>query len=98
MHDADARKRRIHVGSTQVAADASAYGGTWGADSGLATIAGEADGTSEGNAAYRFDGRIDDVRVYAQPLSAEQLAEVAAGSNPTVAGAGASAFAVRWTR
>ncbi|MCB9865537.1 MAG: LamG domain-containing protein [Phycisphaerales bacterium] len=97
VHDLDAKKRRLYVGSSELGGDSSAYSGTWGTDTGVATIGGEADGTSEGSSTYRFDGRIDDVRVYSQALTAEQLAEVAAGNNPTTT-SGATEFAIRWVK
>ncbi|MBX0287414.1 PKD domain-containing protein [Halomicroarcula sp. F28] len=58
------KERRLYVNGTLVAADS--YGGTWGGDDGEATIGGETDDGETGN---RFDGRIDEVRVYNRPLS-----------------------------
>ncbi|MEV5559294.1 LamG-like jellyroll fold domain-containing protein [Nonomuraea wenchangensis] len=42
-----------------------------------------------------FDGAIDDFRVYAAALTAEQVAEVAGGTPPTPTGLGQNAFDVR---
>ncbi|MFI6990813.1 LamG-like jellyroll fold domain-containing protein [Nonomuraea wenchangensis] len=42
-----------------------------------------------------FDGAIDDFRVYAAALTAEQVAEVAGGTPPTPTGLGQNAFEVR---
>ena len=74
VHDAASRTRKIYVdgGLTPVAEDT--YAGTWGVDNGPVTVGGEADGTSEGNARWRFDGAIDEVMVYQRPLGSGELA------------------------
>ena len=62
VHDANTKTRRIYVNGSLVSFDT--YTGTWGSDSGPATIGGEADGSSEATARWRFQGGIDEVRVY----------------------------------
>jgi len=79
VHDAAAKRRYLYRGASLVGSDGSAYSGSWGADSGPASIGGEVDGTSESTARWRFDGRIDDVRVYDKALTAEQIGNLYGG-------------------
>jgi MSHA biogenesis protein MshQ len=75
VHDAAAKSRRIYIdGDSLVAQDS--YSGTWGTDSGVASIGGEVDGTSEGRPRWRFRGGLDEVRVYTRALSGAELAAV----------------------
>ena len=93
VHDADARKRYIYHGESLAAQESGPYSGTWGSDSGPAAIGGEVDGAGEGVAKYRFGGAIDDVRVYDEALSAEEISAVY--NNETT---GETTFSVRWVK
>jgi len=50
------------------------YTGTWGVDTGIATIGGETSNSSEKN--NLFTGNIDEVRVYSGALSSDQIAAI----------------------
>jgi PKD repeat protein len=64
-------ERRIYVNGTLEASDSDGgYSGTWGTDSGPAAIGGEVPG---GETANRFNGRIDEVRVYNRTLSTTEV-------------------------
>jgi PKD repeat protein len=64
-------ERRIYVNGTLEASDTDdGYSGTWGTDSGAASIGGEVPG---GETENRFNGRIDEVRVYNRTLSATEV-------------------------
>ncbi len=56
---------------TQLAATSSSYSGSWGYDSGDASIGGENNSSFEGS--YRFDGNIDEVRVHQGALSQSDI-------------------------
>ncbi|PLX49043.1 MAG: hypothetical protein C0613_09195 [Desulfobulbaceae bacterium] len=83
VHDAVNKTRRIYVDANMVASDT--YTGSWGVDNGIAAIGGEPDGSSESTARWRFEGAIDEVLVFASPLSSAQIqmgyANQAAGFN-----------------
>ena len=55
------------------------YSGSWGTDSGFATIGGE---TDDGESNNRFTGSIDEVRVYEGALSESQIVAVFAETHP----------------
>ena len=74
VHDSTAKTRTIYVDGTAEAT--GTYTGTWGSDSGMAAIGGEIDSASEGNSNFRFDGFIDEVRVYDAALSSSQITSV----------------------
>jgi len=93
VHDASARRRKLYRNGVLVGGDSSAYSGTWGTDSGLASIGGEVDGTSEGVAQWRFGGYMDDVRIYTQALSIEQITAIYLAT-----GGGTTEFTLRWVK
>jgi predicted ribosomally synthesized peptide with SipW-like signal peptide len=70
--DTDAGTRRIYVDGTEEAS--GSYTGSWGTDAGLASIGGE---TDAGESASRFDGAIDDLRIYDRVLSPTEVATLA---------------------
>jgi MSHA biogenesis protein MshQ len=70
VHDADSRSRSIYLNGQFVAQDT--YSGTWGTDGGVATIGGEPAGR-EGVSRWRFNGYIDEMRVYEFALSETDL-------------------------
>ncbi len=80
VHDVSAKTRQIYVNGTAVTltggVTAPTYTGTWGVDSGAASIGGENNNSGEGSANYRFNGNIDEVRVYDGVLSAAQISAV----------------------
>ncbi|MDT8383716.1 MAG: LamG-like jellyroll fold domain-containing protein [Gammaproteobacteria bacterium] len=87
VHDATSKTRRIYVASvagTPAQVVQGTYTGTWGSDSGAAGIGGENNGASgsEGSSNWRFDGNIDEVRVYNNALDAAALAIVKQASHP----------------
>ena len=82
VHNASSKTRQIFVDGAAVALDSgsaiSTYTGTWGTDSGAASIGGENNASAEGNSNFRFNGNIDEVRVYNGVLSAAEIAAVMA--------------------
>ena len=80
VHDATNKRMRIYLDGQQVAQQT--YSGNWGTDSGLASIGGEVDGSSEGVARWRFNGLIDEVRVFQQALNSSQVAQLMNATHP----------------
>ena len=76
LHDADAQQRRIYADGQLVAEDSGTYSGIWGIDPGLAALGGEVDGTSESSQNWRFDGTMDDFRVYNRVLSEDEIIDL----------------------
>lgn len=76
LHDADAQQRRIYVDGQLVAEDSGSYSGIWGIDPGLAALGGEVDGTSESSSNWRFDGTMDDFRVFNRVLSEDEIIDL----------------------
>ena len=60
--------RQIYVNGSLAASDT--YSGSWGTDPDAASIGGE---TDEGETGNRFDGRVDEVRVYDSALSTDAV-------------------------
>jgi MSHA biogenesis protein MshQ len=86
VHDAAAKTRRIYVNGVAVMLDngstTSIYSGNWGSDPGPAAIGGEVDGSTEATANWRFDGNIDEVRVYGAALDAPDIATIMNETHP----------------
>lgn len=84
VHVAATDRRYIYHNGVQVAVDGGSggYSGSWGTDAGVVTIGGEADGTSEGTARWRFDGLIDEVRAYSKSLTVAQIAQLMDTTHP----------------
>jgi len=83
VHDATAKTRQIYVNGSAVALStggtSSTYSGTWGSDSGRASIGGEVNGAgSEASANWRFNGLIDEVRIYENALTAAEIQAIMA--------------------
>ncbi len=74
VHDAVNQTRRIYVDGVTTPVAQDTYTGNWGTDSGPASIGGEVDGTSEGSPRWRFNGAIDEARIYQRVLSGVELA------------------------
>jgi MSHA biogenesis protein MshQ len=78
VHDAVAKTRQIYVNGSAVelstGSNQSTYTGTWGADGGVASIGGETDSAGgEAVPNWRFNGNLDEVRVYGAALTAAQI-------------------------
>ena len=87
VHDATARTRRIFVnGVAQTLTGGSStptYSGTWGVDNGVASIGGETNNAGgEAVPNWRFDGRIDEVRIYDSALSTSQINVIMTETRP----------------
>ena len=76
VHNVVAKTRQIFVNGVAVTA-AQTYTGTWGTDNGTASIGGETNGAgSEATSNWRFDGGIDEVRVYTSALNASAITTI----------------------
>lgn len=75
VHDASTKTREIFVDGVSVAS--GTYTGNWGTDNGIASIGGETNNAgSENSNNFRFDGNIDEVRIYSYALSGTDITEV----------------------
>ncbi|MBA6297626.1 LamG domain-containing protein [Colwellia sp. MB02u-9] len=74
------RTRQIYInGEAQTLNDgntSSTYNGTWGTDSGLASIGGETNSSAEGGSRFKFTGKIDEVHVFKGALTATEIKQV----------------------
>ncbi|MCP4994739.1 MAG: LamG domain-containing protein, partial [Gammaproteobacteria bacterium] len=86
VHDVGAKTRKIYVDGVTTPVVQDVYTGAWGTDNGDASIGGEVDGTSEGNSRWRFNGNIDEVRVYQNALSGSQVATLMGLTHPCSTG------------
>jgi hypothetical protein len=91
VHDVQAKTREIYVDGVaenlSTGSPISTYSGNWGEDNGTASIGGETNGAgSEAVPNWRFDGNIDEVRVYQQALNQTQIQAVMAETHPCSAG------------
>ena len=76
VHDANAKTRQIFVNGVAVTS-AQNYTGSWGTDPGTASIGGETNAAgAEAVANWRFQGSIDEVRVYARPLTGTDITTI----------------------
>ena len=83
VHDSINKTRQIFVNGADVTGGPQTYTGTWSSDNGLASIGGETDGAgSEASAQWRFDGLIDEVKVYYRALSAAEISSYYTNPNP----------------
>ncbi len=88
VHRLTTKQRLIYVDGALSALDpAPGYTGTWGTDSGDASIGGELDGSSEGVPQWRLGGGIDELRVYDRALTESEIAAVMAERHTCVASA-----------
>ena len=83
VHNSANKTRQIYInGEPQIVTGggtSNTYSGTWGTDTGVATIGGETDAGESGN---RFTGSIDEVRVYEGALSESEIMAVFAETHP----------------
>ncbi|VAW91659.1 MSHA biogenesis protein MshQ [hydrothermal vent metagenome] len=76
VHDVNAKTRQLFVNGVAVTS-AQPYTGTWGSDTGTASLGGENNSAgSEAVPRWRFQGSIDEVRVYARALSSGDITAV----------------------
>lgn len=76
VHNNTAKTKQIFLNGVAVTS-AQTYSGTWGSDSGTAAIGGETNAAgSEATSNWRFDGSIDEVRVYTKAMSAAEISNV----------------------
>ncbi len=77
VHNRTTKTREIYVNGVAQkvtgGTTSNTYTGTWGVDTGIASIGGE---TNSGETNNRFTGKIDEVRFYKNALSASQIATI----------------------
>ena len=80
VHNSKAKTRQIYInGVAQTLSGggtSSTYSGTWGLDTGPASIGGETAAASENSSNYRFTGAIDEVHVFKGALTGAEINEV----------------------
>jgi MSHA biogenesis protein MshQ len=91
VHNISDKTRQIFVNGVAVRLDnndfISTYSGTWGVDPGMASIGGETNNAgSEAVSRWRFDGYIDEVRVYDVALSGTEVQAVMNETHPCAIG------------
>lgn len=86
VHNADTKTREIYVnGVAQTVVGggqtglSNTYSGTWGVDTGIASIGGETDLGETGN---RFTGAIDEVRMYKSALTKDEIVTIQGETHP----------------
>ncbi len=93
VHNASAKTRQIFVNGV-AATVAQTYTGSWGTDSGTASIGGETNGAgSEAVSNWRFDGNIDEVRVFNSALNSSAVTTIM-NTTRTCPGAGIHHFEI----
>ncbi|WP_428607793.1 DUF6701 domain-containing protein [Sedimenticola sp.] len=90
VHDVKAKTRTIYVDGVAVmlntGSTSSVYTGTWGSDPGAASLAGENSAAGgEAVANWRFNGSLDEVRVYTAALSQSQIQVIKDETRPCAA-------------
>ncbi|WP_260292908.1 LamG domain-containing protein [Sedimenticola hydrogenitrophicus] len=90
VHDVTARTRMIYVDGVAVrlnnGSTSSVYTGTWGSDPGAASLAGENDAAGgEAVPNWRFNGSLDEVRIYSDALTQSQIQAVKDETRPCAA-------------
>ncbi|MBI1423919.1 MAG: hypothetical protein GC149_10675 [Gammaproteobacteria bacterium] len=82
VYDAVAHTRQLFVNGVAVTT-AQTFTGTWGTDSGITSIGGETNNAgSEAVARWRFNGGIDEVRVFARAMDAADITTVMNDTRP----------------
>ena len=77
VHNATLHTREIFVNGVSVTGGPRTYSGSWGTDPGTASIGGETNNAgSEAVAKWRFNGAIDEVRVYSSALDANAITSI----------------------
>ena len=82
VHDVSSKTMQIFVDGVSVAT--TSYNGTFGSDPGRATIGGEtgAEGTGEATSRWRFNGSIDELRVYSGALNSSRINQIKDYTHP----------------
>ena len=78
-HDATLKKRRLMVhsaGGSLISDVSDTYTGTWGSDAGAAAIGGENLASTENSSNFRFQGRLDETRIYSRVLADTEIAAI----------------------
>lgn len=76
-HDATLKKRRLMIhdaGGSLLSDTNDTYTGAWGSDAGTAAIGGENLASTENNSGFRFQGRLDEVKIYSRVLADTEIA------------------------
>lgn len=80
VHDVTAKTIQIYVdGVAQVLNNGdtvSTYTGTWGSDTGPASIGGETNNSRESGSSFHFNGAIDEPKVYTTALTETQIVKI----------------------
>lgn len=85
VHNVTNKTRQIFVNGVAVTT-AQTYTGTWGSDAGTAAIGGETNGAgSEATSNWRFNGSIDEVRVYNNALDSTAITNIKNLTRPCTA-------------
>lgn len=86
VHDASGNTRQIYVNgvaqSLNGGGTTSSYTGTWGTDNGPVSIGAETNASAETGSGFRFNGMIDEVRVYSAALSQAEIDAVRLETHP----------------
>lgn len=83
--DIVAKTKSLYVynqAGTQIAYVTQTYTGTWGTDSGAASIGGENNASSESGSSFKFSGSLDEVSVFSGALSAAKLGAIMSQTRP----------------
>jgi MSHA biogenesis protein MshQ len=83
--DIVAKTKSLYVfnqAGTQIAYVTQTYTGTWGTDSGAASIGGENNASSESGSSFKFSGSLDEVSVFSGALSAAKLSVIMSQTRP----------------
>jgi len=78
-HDAVTKKRRLIIysaGGSLLSDTSDTYTGAWGSDVGTAAIGGENLASTENGSGFRFQGRIDETRIYSRVLADTEIAAI----------------------
>lgn len=78
-HDATLKKRRLIIydaGGSRLSDTSDVYTGSWGFDAGTAAIGGENLAATENSSGFRFQGRLDETRIYSRVLADTEIAAI----------------------
>ena len=78
-HDSTIKKRRLMIysaGGSLLSDTSDTYTGTWGSDAGTAAIGGENLASTENSSGFRFQGSIDETKVYSRVLADTEIAAI----------------------
>jgi hypothetical protein len=78
-HDATLKKRRLMIysaGGSLLSDTNQTYTGPWGSDAGTVAIGGENLASTENSSNFRFQGRLDETRIYSRVLADTEIAAI----------------------